>query len=277
MRNLSNENIIHIEKDGISYIQFRKLLEYDYIAHGYTVGLDNNMRTTTSKGKNVNYENGMHKFHLLCNYLGINFNDCYKASVNHTDNVCVIDTRDNLPMFEVLPDKNDGILTDISNINLITTSSDCITFFLFDKEKNVIANVHSGWRGTYNGILINALKRMHEYFGCNYKDIMIFICPAIRDCHFEVNFDVFDLFSQKYGYMGNIITKNEDKWNIDTILINKVLANDLGIREDNIYDSELCTVCNSDVINSLRAHGKDFNLNAGIIGIKGKAKCLKKN
>ena len=68
MRNLSNKNIIHIEKDGISYIQFRKLLEYDYIAHGYTVGLDNNMRTTTSKGKNVNYENGMHKFHLLCNY-----------------------------------------------------------------------------------------------------------------------------------------------------------------------------------------------------------------
>lgn len=29
MRDLSNENIIHVKKDGIEYIQFRKLSEYN--------------------------------------------------------------------------------------------------------------------------------------------------------------------------------------------------------------------------------------------------------
>ena len=52
---------------------------------------------------------------------------------------------------------------------------------------------------------------------------------------------------------------------------------DLGVKEDNIYDSEICTVCNKDAINSYRAHGKSFGLNAGIIGMRGKVRCLKKN
>ena len=28
MKDLSNENIVHINKNGVQYIQFRKLLEY---------------------------------------------------------------------------------------------------------------------------------------------------------------------------------------------------------------------------------------------------------
>ena len=29
MKDLSNENIVHINKNGVQYIQFRKLLEYN--------------------------------------------------------------------------------------------------------------------------------------------------------------------------------------------------------------------------------------------------------
>ena len=31
MKNLSNENVIHVIKNDIQYLQFRKLLEYDNI------------------------------------------------------------------------------------------------------------------------------------------------------------------------------------------------------------------------------------------------------
>ena len=38
MKDLSNENIIHAKKDGIEYIQFKRLLEYqDKIVHAYTI------------------------------------------------------------------------------------------------------------------------------------------------------------------------------------------------------------------------------------------------
>ena len=37
MKDLSNENIIHVKKDGIQYIQFKRLLEYkDKLCHCYT-------------------------------------------------------------------------------------------------------------------------------------------------------------------------------------------------------------------------------------------------
>ena len=47
MRDLSNENIVHVKKNGIEYLQFRKLLEYDdIIKHAYGIGLDRNYRTS---------------------------------------------------------------------------------------------------------------------------------------------------------------------------------------------------------------------------------------
>lgn len=277
MKNLSNKNMIHIIKDDISYLQFKKLLEYPEIAHAYTVGLDNNLRTVVNSGITPNYANGIRKYKILCSDLGIDFNSCVRASLNHTSNVKIITSGINLPFFENDETRHDGIITNEHGINLITNSADCITLFLYDKEKGVIANVHSGWKGTYNKILENTLRSMHEYYGCNYKDIMIFICPSIRDCHFEVDSDVFEIFDEKFKNYSGIIKTKGDKWLIDTVLINKYMSIDLGVKEDNIYDSEICTVCNKDTVNSYRAHGKNFGLNAGIIGMKGKIKCLKKN
>ena len=50
MKDLSNENVVHIKKDGIEYLQFKKLLEYsDIINHAYAIGLDRNYRTASSK------------------------------------------------------------------------------------------------------------------------------------------------------------------------------------------------------------------------------------
>ena len=37
MKDLSNKDIIHIKKDGLEYIQFRKLLEYKDIKHCFTL------------------------------------------------------------------------------------------------------------------------------------------------------------------------------------------------------------------------------------------------
>lgn len=36
---LSNENILHIKKEEIQYLQFKKLLNYPEIKYAYVVGL----------------------------------------------------------------------------------------------------------------------------------------------------------------------------------------------------------------------------------------------
>ena len=52
MKDLSNENIIHVKKNGIEYLQFKKLLKYsDVINHAYGIGLDRNYRTAKNRGE----------------------------------------------------------------------------------------------------------------------------------------------------------------------------------------------------------------------------------
>ena len=52
MKDLSNKNVIHVKREGIEYLQFKKLLEYDEIInHAYCLGIDKNYRTARGKGK----------------------------------------------------------------------------------------------------------------------------------------------------------------------------------------------------------------------------------
>ena len=45
---LSNENVLHIKKDGIEYLQFRRLLEFDNLINCYTLRpLNYNKKTLT--------------------------------------------------------------------------------------------------------------------------------------------------------------------------------------------------------------------------------------
>ena len=58
-----------------------------------------------------------------------------------------------------------------------------------------------------------------------------------------------------------------EKWNIDTIEINKILLEKRGIKRDNIIDSGICSVCNCDLIHSFRVEGKGNGLSTAIIGL----------
>ena len=54
---LSNENVLHIHKDGVEYLQFKKLLAYqDIINHAYSLGIDKNYRTAKANKEKLKQE-----------------------------------------------------------------------------------------------------------------------------------------------------------------------------------------------------------------------------
>ena len=63
MKDLSNENIIHINKDGIQYVQFRKLLEYENVKHAFSLGIDRDYRTS-KQGKSC--DKAIKDYEKLC-------------------------------------------------------------------------------------------------------------------------------------------------------------------------------------------------------------------
>lgn len=268
--NLTNKEIIHNFGENIDYIQFKRLLEYkNIINHAYTLRNDN-----INYGPNLSEEKYLNNYKFLCQELELDINNIVKPHQAHTDNVKIIEEKEYISK----PDINnnyleniDGLITNKKNIILASTNADCILFILFDPINKVIANIHSGWRGSLNTIIINTLTKMHENYNSNYQDIICCICPSIHKCCFEVEKDVKNMFYNKFKYLNNIdniIEKHNNKYHIDTILLNTTLMINLGLKKENIIDSGICSVCYSKYINSYRIDKSNYKLSTAIITIK---------
>ena len=281
MKDLTNENIVDINKDGVQYLQFKKLLKYkDIISHAYSIGTDVNFRTARVNKQQLpeqEFKKAMKNYENLCNAINLDYKNVVKTNQEHTDNIAIANKKIN----QNFPDINleeysrtDGIVTQKENLVLSTTNADCILLLFFDPVTRTIANTHSGWKGTLQRISVKTVQKMVNEFGCNPKDIICCICPSIRKCHFEIDKDVKDLFEEKFKDLNiskntDIMEKQKDKekWNIDTVLINKIILEKAGLKTENIIDSGLCSVCNKDLIHSFRVEKQGYGLNTALISL----------
>lgn len=282
MKDLSNKNVIHIVKDGIQYLQFRKLLEYDnIITHAYSLGIDMNFRTAKPNKQKIakeEYEKAVKDYKAICEALNIDYLNVVKTNQEHTNNIQIVNKKINISNMDInLEEYNntDALITNKQNLILSTTNADCILMILFDPITKTIANIHSGWRGTLQRISVKAVEKMIKEFNCNLKDIICCICPSIRKCHFEVDKDVKEMFEREFidlqiDKRTDIMEKQEvkEKWNIDTVLINKIMLEELGLKQENIIDSGICSVCNSDLIHSYRVEKQRYGLGTALISLK---------
>ena len=282
MKDLSNEVVVHKNINGFQYLQFRKLLEFnDILVHAYSLGIDKNYRTSINTQKtNPNaYNKALNNYKELCNILNCNYINLVKPNQSHTQNVKIVENKINYDK----PDFNlneynltDGLITDKSKLVLTTTNADCILLLFFDPSKRVIANVHSGWKGTIQRISVETVHNMEKEYNCKPENIICCICPSIRKCHFEVEKDVQALFEnefkkdlQKVGRLNEIIKrKSEQKWVIDTVEINKIILQNEGLKTDNIFDCGICSMCNNDLIHSYRVEKEGYGLETSIIGLR---------
>ena len=281
---LSNENVIHVEKEGIQYLQFRKLLKYsDIITHGYSLEIDKNFRTARANKQKLpeqEAKKAIKDYENLGKCIDIKLNKMVKPNQAHTDKIQIVEKHilENEPDFNLeVYDKTDGLITNKKDIALATTNADCILLLFFDPVNKVIANVHSGWRGTIQRISVKTVQKMVNKFNCKPENIICCICPSIRKCHFEVEKDVKEIFKKEFKDLkieqnNDIMEKQKDKekWNIDTVLINKILLKQEGLKQENIIDSGICSVCNSDLIHSYRVEKQGYGLATALIKINDK-------
>ena len=296
---LSNENVIYKEKEGVEYLQFKKLLEYKKnIKHLYTLGLDRNFRTERLNKEidEKEYEKTIEDYKKFSNILNATEKDIIKPRQRHTKNVKIVKEKINKEAPDIGLEEyvdQDGLVTNKKGLILSTTNADCILLLFYDPVKNVIANTHSGWKGTVQRIAIETVKQMKEEYGSNPEDIICCICPSIRKCHFEVEKDVKEIFEKEFKDIFDEIEENKEieknkqiqqakykksdileetikgkKWHIDTVLINKIILKKAGLKEENIIDSGICSVCHSEQIHSYRVEKEKFKLNTALIKLE---------
>ena len=281
MKDLSNKNVIRINKNGVQYLQFRKLLEYkDIITHAYSIGTDVNFRTARVNKQQLpenEFNKAIQDYKNLCNAINADYKNIVKTNQEHTDNIAIANKKINQDFPDINLEeysKTDGIVTNRPNLVLSTTNADCILLLFFDPVTKTIANTHSGWKGTLQRISVKTVEKMINEFNSKPEDIICCICPSIRKCHFEVNRDVKEMFENEFKDLNinkniDIMEKQKDKekWNIDTVLINRIILKKAGLKDENIIDSGLCSVCNKDLIHSFRVEKQGYGLNTALISL----------
>lgn len=268
MPDLGNENIIHIQKDGWSYLQFRRLLEYPEVKHMYTLkGLD----FAPVDGYETRKDEAKRAEALAAAELGTDETRLCRAKQTHTDRVSSVNEKD-LGIFPEQLDNVDGLMTGARRVFLLLTFADCTPLLFYDPVRHVIANTHSGWKGTLQRIGEKTVEGLRKDHGCDPADLICCIGPHIRKECFEVDADVADRFLEEFrdtASVRELITWDEQrkKYYIDTLGINIRMLKDAGLSEDNIIDSGICTVCRSDLCHSYRADRQLSGRSALIAGI----------
>ena len=247
-------------KDDIIYITFPKLDKTGIVRHIFSTKIGGvspypygpmNMSFTHDSRENVlkNYE-------LLCDCVGINTSHLVLSKQTHTNNVKIVDrshcgtgyTRES---FQDI----DGLITNEPGVALVTQYADCTPLIFCDPVKKVIATSHSGWRGTVKEIGKVTVQKMQQEFGSNPSDIIACIGPCIGKCCYEVDDPVYEAFQKlEYLNLNKIFTnKGGGKYWLDMVEANKQILLNIGIKEENMDISDLCTNCNSDTLHSHRA------------------------
>lgn len=254
--------MIYKENNGIKYLQFEELSNREII----------NCYTTKVSGLdfsgNLEVSQREENCKKICDILEINRNSIVSPYQKHTD---IIERVDKIGESY---DGVDGLITNKPGINLMLKFADCTQIFIYDPINKAIGNIHSGWRGTVQKIGLKAVLKMKEEYNSEPKDLIVCIGPCIKQCHFEVEEDVKEIFETEFSYLNrnyDIIKKKEledNKYLIDTTLINRLILEQAGVKSENIIDSGICTVCNSNILHSYRKDKEKSGRNAAIIGMK---------
>jgi len=188
----------------------------------------------------------------------------------HSDVVYFVANSDSNERDNFIKD-TDGLITDRTDVVLMTYYADCVPLFFYDPVNHVGGVVHSGWKGTSKQIGKRAVEQLTEKFGTKPEDIIAGIGPSASKCCYEIDKQVTDAF----GWMGNDLAQfltptEEDRFLIDLKGINRMILESAGIKSEAIETSEYCTMCNNDLLYSYRNEKPRQGLMSAIFALQEK-------
>ena len=154
----------------------------------------------------------------------------------------------------------DAMITDVPGKFLAIQLADCQGILLVDPQNKVIANVHSGWRGSIKNILGTCVKSMKIEFGCRPENIYAGISPSLGPCCSEFIHYQPEIPEEYWRY------KNaSDYFDFWKISFHQLL--NAGLSLQNIEISNICTKCNSHLFFSFRKKNQTGRF-VSVIGLK---------
>lgn len=144
--------------------------------------------------------------------------------------------------------EGDALITDEIGTSIGVRTADCVAILLLDCRTRAVAAVHAGWRGTAARLVQHTLENMRASFATNPADVYAAMGPCIRRCCYEVGADVANQFAPFFPEWEPVSGKRK----VDLPEANRRQMEAAGVRSDRIFDSGLCTTCQTSQFFSYR-------------------------
>lgn len=105
--------------------------------------------------------------------------------------------------------KADAMVSRTPGVALSILTADCAPILLADRNSNVIAAAHAGWRGALGGVVDNVVDAMIA-LGAAPENTVAAIGPCIAQTSYEVGAEFFERFTNAdTGYVNYFVESNK--------------------------------------------------------------------
>ena len=150
----------------------------------------------------------------------------------------------------------DAVITNKKGKFICATTADCVPILIYDNNRKAIAAIHAGWKGTSARIVENTISEMEKQYGSSAKDMIVAIGPSINIDHYEVGDEVIETFKDNGYDMSDsevcFQKQSSSKYHINLKEINRRALIRLGVPQESIETTELCTYERDDLFFSAR-------------------------
>jgi YfiH family protein len=187
----------------------------------------------------------------------------------------------------------DGLITNRRGVLLGVKTADCVPVLIADREGHAVGAFHAGWRGTLARIVEKGIGAMRQHFGVEPENMVVAIGPCIHGCCYEVSAELRDQFASQFPYGNELFTEvfssdpvrekyplmfmnmrapghgaPPSKPHLDLVEANRRQLISVGVPENAIDVSPLCTSCRIDLLFSHRAEKGKTGRMIAAIGLK---------
>lgn len=191
----------------------------------------------------------------LAKYLNYDYNNLkFQKQVHKTDIQIVNKNTPN----EL---QTDGMITSEKGLILNVSIADCLAVLIYDTINEIVAAIHSGWRGTKENIVGKAIKILSDNYNSKPKNLFCYLSPCASGRNYEVGYDVAKYFPDTSKQV------DQDKFMYDNQkqVFKQLLES--GVYRDNIEASDICTIENHEYHSYRRDKDQSGRMSA-FIGIK---------
>ncbi len=243
-------------KNGLSFFQFPNLEAFSDIRHGiftrsggFSKGRFQSLNVSFGVGDD---ENAVKQNRVLMSRC-MDDNPLIFAEQIHGVRIAHIRETSDKP-------RADAMITNAPEQMLVIQVADCQAVLLYDPARRVVANVHSGWRGSVGNIIAHTVGAMRQHYDSNPRDLVAGIGPSLGPCCAE--------FIHFKNELPEILWQYKDsRDHFDFWQISRDQLCDAGVPAENISLSGLCTRCRNDLFFSYRGEKITGRFGA-VIGLK---------